>query len=62
LGGLAVAVYLAAGGMAVAVSYAIGGMAVAQHTISPAGVDPEAVRLLETFWPGIRDALPDAGP
>ncbi|MEE8392234.1 MAG: zinc ribbon domain-containing protein [Anaerolineae bacterium] len=61
MGGLAVALYLAAGGLAVSAMYAIGGLALAPHAIGSMGADPEFVRLLEKWWPGIRDAFPDAG-
>jgi hypothetical protein len=61
LGGIALAVYLAAGGLAISTMYAIGGLALAPHAISSAGADPEFVRQLEKWWPGIREAFPDAG-
>ena len=57
LGGIALALYLAAGGMAVSLQYAIGGMALAPYAISALGADPEFVRLLERWLPGLRDVL-----
>ena len=56
-GGVALALQLAVGGMAVSLSHAIGGMAVAPHGISGAGVDPEFVKQIEYWFPGIRDAF-----
>jgi hypothetical protein len=61
LGGVALAIYLAAGGLAISLSYAIGGLALAPHAIGSTGADPEFVRLLEKWWPGIREIFPDAG-
>jgi hypothetical protein len=61
LGGLAVALYLAAGGLAISNLYAIGGLALAPHAIGPMGADPELVRLIAKWWPGILSAFPDAG-
>jgi hypothetical protein len=61
LGGLALAIYLAAGGLAISLNYAIGGLALAPYAISSTGADPEFVRQLEKWWPGVRDAFPDAG-
>lgn len=62
-GGLAVATSLAAGGMAVSGLYAMGGMAVAPHTISPMGVDPEMLRMLERWWPALAEWMEKAaGP
>jgi len=60
-GGIALALYLAAGGLAVSLNYAIGGLALAPHAISGAGADPEFVRILEKWWPDIREVFPDAG-
>jgi len=56
-GGIAVALQLAMGGMALSLSHAIGGLAIAPHTISGAGVDPEFVKQIEAWWPGIRDII-----
>lgn len=61
MGGLAVALGLAAGGLAVSTMYAIGGLALAPHAIGSMGVDPEFVRLLEKWWPGIREVFPGIG-
>jgi hypothetical protein len=61
LGGLALALYLAAGGVAVSTMYALGGLALAPHAIGSTGADPEFVRQLEGWWPGIRDAFPYTG-
>lgn len=60
-GGLALALYLAAGGLAISTMYAIGGLALAPHAIGAMGADPEFVRQLEEWWPGIRNAFPDTG-
>jgi len=57
LGGLALALVLAVGGITASFLYAIGGLALAPHAISSLGVDPEFVRLLEKWWPGIREAF-----
>jgi hypothetical protein len=61
LGGLAMALGLAAGGLAVSAMYAIGGLALAPHAIGAAGADPEFLRLLEKWWPGIREVFPGVG-
>jgi hypothetical protein len=58
VGGLALALYLAVGGLALSLVYGIGGIALAPHTISSLGVDPEMLRLLERWWPNLRDGLP----
>ena len=58
LGGMALALYLAAGGMAVSLQYAIGGMALAPRAISALGADPEFVRLLERWFPGLPNVFP----
>jgi hypothetical protein len=60
-GGIALALYLAVGGMAISLMYAIGGLALAPHTIGPTGVDPEFVRMLGKWLPGISDNLPESG-
>jgi hypothetical protein len=57
LGGVALALYVAAGGLALSTAYAIGGMALAPHALSGVGADPELIRLIERWWPGIREAL-----
>ncbi len=61
LGGFALGVALAAGGLAISALYAVGGLALAPHAIGAMGADPEFVRLLERWWPGIREVFPDAG-
>lgn len=58
-GGLALGLYVAVGGLAISLHYAIGGLALAPHAIGATQVDPEAVRWLERWWPGIRDAFPE---
>ncbi len=55
LGGLALAIYFAAGGLAISALYAIGGLALAPHALGATGADPEFLRLLEKWWPGIRE-------
>ena len=57
LGGLAVGVLFAAGGMGISALVAVGGLALAPHTISPAGVDPEAVELIRRWAPGLAHHL-----
>jgi len=61
IGGLALALFLAVGGMAASTMYALGGMAIAPHAISSLGIDPEFLRLLERWWPGIREFFPIQG-
>jgi len=56
-GGLALALYLAMGGLALSLHYAIGALALAPHAIGSTGVDPEFLRRLERWCPGIRDIL-----
>jgi hypothetical protein len=58
LGGCAVAVSIAVGGLAVAGKVAVGGLAVAPHTIGGNGIDPEAVRILKEYIPGIDKLIP----
>lgn len=60
LGGTALALYFAAGGVAISATYAIGGVALAPHAIGAMGADPEFVRLIAKWWPGIYDLFPDA--
>jgi hypothetical protein len=57
-GGMALGIYAAVGGLAISLNYAIGGLAIAPHAIGATGVDPEAVRWLESWWPGIRETIP----
>ncbi len=56
-GGMALGVFLAAGGMALSFMYAIGGLAIAPHAIGASGADPEFVKILEKWLPGIRESL-----
>lgn len=60
VGGLSLGLGLAVGGLAISMGYALGGAAFAPHAISALGADPEFARLLERWWPGIRDVLPGA--
>lgn len=57
LGGMAAGIFLAVGGLAISTLYAVGGLALAPHTISSFGVDPEFVRMLEEWLPGIGSTL-----
>ena len=52
-GGVALALWLAVGGLAASLQYAIGGLALAPHAIGSTGADPEFLRTLERWWPGI---------
>lgn len=61
IGGVAVALYLAVGGLAISGTYAVGGLAMAPHAIGSTGADPEAVRFIERWWPGIRQIIPEQG-
>jgi len=61
VGGMSLALFLAVGGLAVSTMYAIGGMAIAPHAISSLGADPEFLRLLEKWWPEIREVFPRQG-
>ena len=62
VGGLAIGILFAAGGLALSVLYAIGGIALAPHAISSLGSDPGFVHVLESWFPGLRDAFPGANP
>ena len=62
LGGMALGILFAAGGLAVSFLYAIGGLALAPHAISSMGADPEFLRLLEKWMPGIQQTFPSSGP
>lgn len=53
LGGAAFGALLAVGGLAVSLMYAVGGAAIAPYTLSAAGADPEILRLLEKWFPGV---------
>jgi hypothetical protein len=61
LGGLALGILLAAGGLAVSAMYAVGGLALAPHAVGSTGADPEFLRQLEEWFPGIQDAFPETG-
>jgi len=61
LGGLALALYFAGGGLAVSLRYAVGGAALAPHALSSLGADPAFLKLVERWWPGIREFLPSRG-
>jgi len=61
VGGLALAVFLAAGGMAISAMYAVGALALAPHAIGSTGADPDFLRQLEKWWPGICEAFSDTG-
>jgi hypothetical protein len=61
-GGLAIGIIFAAGGLGISLLYAIGGLAIAPHTISSIGVDPNFVHMLETWFPGLRDAFSSPSP
>ena len=52
-GGLSVGLLMAFGGLAVSGGYAVGGLALAPHYIGGNGADPEFLRLLERWFPGI---------
>ena len=56
-GGLALGLYLAVGGAALSLMYAIGGLAVAPHALGGTGADPELLRMLENWIPGIRETF-----
>jgi hypothetical protein len=52
-GGLALGGVFAIGGAAISLAYAIGGLALAPHFIGGNGIDPEFLRLLEKWFPGM---------
>jgi len=58
LGGIALALYFAAGGLAISMGVAIGGLGLGARVISATGSDPDLLRRLERWLPGIRDAFP----
>jgi len=60
-GGIALALYLAIGGIAVSLMYAMGGLAAGSHAIDALRADAEFLRLLERWWPGIRDVFSGTG-
>jgi hypothetical protein len=53
LGGGAVGGLIAFGGLAVSLQYAIGGLALAPHFMGGNGFDPEFLRLLQKWFPGM---------
>jgi hypothetical protein len=57
LGGIAVALYLAIGGVAVSRMYALGAVALGSRVVSALRSDPELLRRVERWLPGLRDAL-----
>ncbi len=61
VGGVALALFFAAGGVSISLGYAIGAVALAPHAISSTSADPEFVRMLEKWWPDIREVFPDTG-
>jgi hypothetical protein len=52
LGGVSLGLFIALGGLAVSAGYAVGGLALAPHFMGGNGVDPEFLRLLESWFPG----------
>jgi hypothetical protein len=58
MGGLALALFLAAGGLAASTMYAIGGLAIAPHTFSPWDGDNDLMRQLDAWWPYVAEAFP----
>ncbi len=56
-GGVSLGLYLALGGLAISLQYAIGGLALAPHALGGTGVDPELLRILERWLPGIQEGL-----
>jgi hypothetical protein len=61
LGGMALALYLAMGGLAISLMYAIGGLALAPHAIDSMRTDPEVLRMLEKWLPGVSNTFPKTG-
>jgi len=59
LGGVGVGLVFAAGGMAFSLMYAIGGLALAPHALGPLGADPQLLRWLARWLPGMRALLPE---
>jgi hypothetical protein len=52
-GGLALGGFFAIGGAAISLAYAIGGLALAPHYMGGNGIEPEFLRLLTQWFPGI---------
>ena len=61
-GGLSIGILFAAGGLALSALYAVGGIAIAPHAISSLGSDPNFVRLLESWFPGLQGTFPGSSP
>ena len=59
LGGCSIGLIFAAGGVAFSLMYAIGGLALAPHALGPLGADPQLVRWLSRWLPGLRALLPE---
>jgi hypothetical protein len=60
-GGIALALCFAVGGLAVSKGIAIGGLAVGAQVVSGTRSDPELLRQLERWLPGIRDVFSGRG-
>jgi len=58
VGGAAIGITFALGGVALSAKYAIGGLAIAPHAIGSTGADPEALKLLEKWFPDISKMFP----
>lgn len=54
LGGGAIGGLIALGGLAISPGYAIGGLALAPHFLGGNGADPDFMRLLEQWFPGMQ--------
>jgi hypothetical protein len=59
LGGCSIGLVFAAGGMAASLMYAVGGLALAPHALGALGADPQLVRWLGRWLPGLRALLPE---
>jgi hypothetical protein len=57
LGGVGLGLFLALGGLAISGGYALGGLALAPHFIGGNGVDPEFLRMLESWFPSVGSGL-----
>lgn len=55
LGGAALALFLAIGGLAASLQYAVGVLALAPHALSNSVADPQLLRLLGRWIPGLRE-------
>jgi hypothetical protein len=58
VGGAAIGITFALGGLAISAKYAIGGLAIAPYAIGSMGADPEALKLLEKWFPDISKMFP----